>query len=407
VTATVQAQPPGGAGGMKPTVWDHVIGHDDVVRTLREALDTGRVAHAWLFTGPPGVGKSFVARLLAAALNCENTRGSDADGTCLSCRRVLRGVHPDVHHIEPEGEQLRVEEVRAVREEAWHSRREGRTAVFILEQADRMNDNAANALLKVLEEPPAGVVFVLVAPSAATLVGTVPSRARVLTFAELPQATLAAGLAREPGVNPELAAWAAAAAHGRLGRARELLTDEAARARRDRVLDLLESLVTGSAADALGAADVIARVGEEAAAALRDAQVEELAALEEVFGRGRGTAAMRRRMEARHKRTARRVRFDAVREAVNDLLGACRDVACQHAGSTARLVHPDRADQTAALAARIPVAAALRAAAALEEADRRLSIGAAVQLTCETALLAAHAALTGQTLPLKRVDLRR
>ena len=168
------------------SVWDLVVGHDEQVTALREAIAGDRVTHAWLFTGPPGIGKLHTARVFAAALNCP----SGGDGTCETCRRILRGVHPDVHLIVPEGDFLLVEEVRAVREEASRSRREARTAVFIFDEADRMTEAAANALLKVLEEPPANVVFVLVARSPEALVGTVPSRARTVPFVPLSLAEL-------------------------------------------------------------------------------------------------------------------------------------------------------------------------------------------------------------------------
>jgi DNA polymerase III subunit delta' len=402
--ATHEGGPPSAADG---TVWDHVIGHAVQVKTLREALDSGQVAHAWLFAGPPGVGMIDVARTFAAALNCDGPRGSAADGACPSCRRVLRGVHPDVHVVEAEGEVLRVEEVRAAREEAWRSRQEGRTAVFILDEADRMNEFAANALLKVLEEPPPNVVFVLVARGTAALLDTITSRARLVPFGELPAETLADGLARALGVDQDQATWAATAGHGHLDRARALLTDPAARDRRARVLDLFGQIVGSTPADALAAATTVTAAGDDALAVLRERHAAELADLEETFGKGRGSAAIRNRVQQRQHRAERRARFDAIREAITDLLAACRDAAAvATAGPDAPLVHVDRAEQAAALA-RAGATAALRAAAALVEAERRLSIGAAPQLTTESALLAVQAALAGQPAALARIDLRR
>jgi DNA polymerase-3 subunit delta' len=395
------------ADGRAATVWDHVIGHLDQVNTLREALDSGQVAHAWLFTGPPGVGMIDVARAFAAALNCDNTTGSSADGTCPSCRRVLRGVHPDVHLVEAEGEVLRVEEVRGAREEAWRSRQEGRTAVFILDEADRMNDSAANALLKVLEEPPPHVVFVLVARGTAALLDTITSRARLVPFGELPPPTLAAGLAAELGADLDQATWAAAAGHGHLDRARALLSDPAARERRVRVLDIFGQVVGSTPADALAAATAVTATGDDALAILKARHAAELADLEDTFGKGRGSAAIRNRVQQRQHRAERRVRFDAIREAVADLLAACRDAAAVAAGGPGvPLIHVDRAEQAADLA-RAGTAASLRAAAALVEAERRLSIGASPQLTCESALLAVQAAFAGEHAALARIDLRR
>ena len=394
------------------SVWELVVGHDEQVTALREAVAGDRVTHAWLFTGPPGIGKLHTARVFAAALNCP----SGGDGTCETCRRILRGVHPDVHLIVPEGDFLLVEEVRAVREEASRSRREARTAVFIFDEADRMTEAAANALLKVLEEPPANVVFVLVARSPEALVGTVPSRARTVPFVPLSLAELAAALAAELDLRPEQAAWAAAAGHGRLARARSLLTDEATRTRRSAVLDLLDRLGSDRPSDALAAAGTVAALADEVVAAARLRQEGELAELDEAFGSGRGTGALRRRVEVRHRRELRRARFDAIREALADLLGAYRDIAllgtpgapgAQPGSAAAPLVHPDKDATTRRLAGRVDPAAAVRAAAALDEADRRLTIGAAPQLTLEAAFLSVQAALRGPSVPIRRLAIRR
>jgi DNA polymerase-3 subunit delta' len=388
------------------SVWDLVVGHGEQVAVLREAVDSGRVVHAWLFTGPPGIGKLHTARVFAAALNCP----SGGDGTCDVCRRILRGVHPDVHLIVPEGDFLLVEDVRAVREEASRSRHEARTAVFIFDEADRMTEAAANALLKVLEEPPSQVVFVLVARSAEALVGTVPSRARTLPFIGLSLDELTAALADELDLRPEQVAWAAAAGRGRLARARALLTDEAARTRRSSVLDLVGRLGSGQPSDALAAAGTVVALADEVVAAARFRQERELAELGEAFGSGRGSGALRKRLEVRHRRELRRARFDAIREVVTDLLAAYRDLALLAAPSgpgAAPLVHPDKAATFERLAAGVDPAAAVRAAGALEEADRRLTIGTAPQLTLEAAFLSVQAALRGPAVPIRRLAIRR
>ena len=402
-----------------PSIWDMVVGHDEAVAVLKEVVASERVPHAWLFTGPPGIGKLHTARVFAAALNCP----AGGDGTCDSCRRILRGVHPDVHLIVPEGDNLLVEDVRAVREEASRTHYEAPTAVFILDEADRLTEAAANALLKVLEEPPPDVVFILVARSAEALVDTVPSRASTLPFVSLSLAELTAALGDDLQLDRDQTAWAAAASHGRLARARALVTDEAARTRRSGVLDLTGRLATGQPSEALAAAATVVAIADEVAAAARLRQEREVAELEEAFGTGRGTGALRKRLETRHRRELRRVRFDALRDSAADLLGAYRDMALLAAepstggGSgasrdpgdpgSAPLVHPDKVGTLTRLTAGIDPATALRAAGALEEADRRLAIGAAPLLTLEAAFLSVQAALRGPAVPMNRLAIRR
>ena len=367
-----------------PSIWDLVVGHDEAVAMLKEAVAGDRVTHAWLFTGPRdrqaphGQGVRRRPQLPG--------RG---DGTCDTCRRILRGVHPDVHLIVPEGDNLLVEDVRAVREEASRTHHEAPTAVFILDEADRLTEAAANALLKVLEEPP-GVVFVLVARSAEALVGTVPSRARTLPFVSLSLAELTAALGDDLQLDPDQTAWAAAASHGRLARATALLTDEAARTRRSTVLDLTDRLAGGQPPTPWPPPPPWSPSPTRSPPPPALRQERELAELDEAFGTGRGTGALRKRLETRHRRELRRVRFDAIRDSLADLLGAYRDIALLSGGGGRAGRHRGRAGEAGAAAGpsgqgrvvrppgrRVDPATALRAAGALEEADRRLAIGAA------------------------------
>ncbi|HJX43126.1 MAG TPA: AAA family ATPase, partial [Geodermatophilus sp.] len=143
-------------------VWAEVVGQPSVVAELRAAVaDPAAMTHAWLFTGPPGSGRSVAARAFAAALQCP----AGGDGTCHECRTVLSGTHADLNLIVPEGLSIGVTEARELVRIAGRAPSQGRWQMIIVEDADRMSEAAANAVLKMIEEPPPRTVVMLCAPS--------------------------------------------------------------------------------------------------------------------------------------------------------------------------------------------------------------------------------------------------
>ena len=224
--------------------FDDIFGQDRAIGTLRAALRRGALHHAYLFGGPAGAGKGDVARALAQAANCEvGDRVDDACGRCAPCRKIARGVHPDVFVLSDERSMVKagrweprsgrspskdivVDQVRDLVDHRLAMKRvEGRRRFVVIEPADAMNPQAQNALLKTLEEPPDETTLVLVASSPDALLPTIRSRCARVTFAPLPDAVIAERLQQE-GRGPEEARLAAALAAGSLGRALELDADE-------------------------------------------------------------------------------------------------------------------------------------------------------------------------------------
>lgn len=215
-----------------------IIGQERAVDALRAAVRRGGLHHAYLFAGPEGVGKGTVARLLAQAANCEREDG-DACGTCGPCRKIARGVHPDVLVVERERDMARagrweprggrtpsrdivVDQVRELVDRRLSLRRfEGRRRFVLVDPADAMNPQAQNAILKTLEEPPPDTTLVLVSSSADGLLPTVRSRCLRIPFAPLPDVLLLERLAAA-GRLPEGARLATTLAAGSLGRALSL-----------------------------------------------------------------------------------------------------------------------------------------------------------------------------------------
>jgi DNA polymerase-3 subunit delta' len=163
-----------------------VVGHDKIKRSLSYALATGRISHAYLFSGPPGVGKKTTGHAFARALLCGQSE-SDACGYCDDCARSERGVHPDLHIIRPQGGSIKIAQLRALQNSAAYTSFSGGRQVYLVEQAEKMTLEAANCILKILEEPPRGVTFILVADETDGLLPTIRSRCQLYRFSPLPE----------------------------------------------------------------------------------------------------------------------------------------------------------------------------------------------------------------------------
>ena len=209
------------------TTFRGLVGHTRVLALLSRAIARGTLPPSLLLAGPRGVGKRRAAAAIAATLNCPQPKKAgtleiDACGECPSCRRIARGIHPDVIVLEPSDTgAIRIEPVREVIDRANYRPFEGRRRVVIVDEADALVAQAQNAMLKTLEEPPSASVFVLVSSMADTLLPTVRSRCRPLRFGELPAAEVAEVLVRDHQYSQSDARAAAAEAAGSVGRALE------------------------------------------------------------------------------------------------------------------------------------------------------------------------------------------
>lgn len=381
---------------MNASVWSELVGQQPVVETLQAAVASasgeGRsMTHAWLFTGPPGSGRSNAARAFAAALQCEDA----GCGHCHSCATVSAGSHPDVTLINTAGLSIGVDAVREYVRTAALRPALGRWQLMIVEDADRLTDQAANALLKAIEEPAARAIWMLCAPSVEDVVITIRSRCRAVLLRTPPIADIAELLVTRDGVEPELAAAAAAASQGHIGRARGLARDPAARERRQSVLRIPSSL--RSVADCLQAAQQI--VDDATASANHRAESLEQRELDDlkqgwgVEDRGRrpaGYAGALSALDKEQKRRRTRLVRDAIDAVLLDLLALCRDIVAVQMGTGAPLINADAAAEIARLAQLWTSESTIHTIDAIVRCREDLAANAALPLTLERMMLEFH-----------------
>jgi DNA polymerase-3 subunit delta' len=349
------------------SVFDAVVGQDAVVAELAHAAadaaaivaggDGPTMTHAWVVTGPPGSGRTTAALAFAAALQCP----AGGCGTCHDCRTVAGGTHPDVAMVRPPGLHYLVKDVRHLVREASMAPANGRWQVVVVEDADRLEGpdlawRGANVLLKALEEPAPRTVWLLCAPSLEDVLPTIRSRCRHVGLRTPARDAVAALLVARDGVDPALAAFAAQASGGHVGRARRLATDEAARLRRSTTLRLPARL-TDVGACLAAAANLVESAEEEATQSEGSRDADETSAMATALGQGSsrgldaGARAQLKELERTQKRRSTRTHRDVLDLALLDLVAFYRDVLVAQLGAPVDPVHPDVADDVAAVAA--------------------------------------------------------
>jgi DNA polymerase-3 subunit delta' len=375
------------------------------------AVPGAAMTHAWLFTGPPGSGRSVAARAFAAALQCTAVSSGlePGCGVCAGCHTVLAGTHADVEVVRPQGLSLGVREARELVGRAALAPSGRHWQVILIEDADRLTEGAANVLLKAVEEPAPRTVWLLCVPSAEDLVVTIRSRCRVVSLRTPPTDAIASVLMSRDGVEPAAAAFAARASQGHVGRARWLATDAAARERRHEVLQLPASLA--DVGGCLAAADALVKaVGSEAAEVTSSLDEAETASYKEAFGEGgtatglgrgsagggasravRAAAAALKDLEVRQRSRATRTQRDALDRSLTDLAGFYRDVLIEQLGAGVEIANVDETAAITQLAESSTAESTLRRLSAVLACRTSLDANANPLLTVEALTLALRA----------------
>lgn len=399
------------------SVWDDLVGQERVQEQLGAAAkdadalvtahSTGepvppgsRMTHAWLFTGPPGSGRSTAARAFAAALQCTSPDralgGAPGCGFCDGCHTSLIGTHADVDVIRTDLLSIGVKETRELVRRAQLSPAVGRWQVIVMEDADRLTEGAGNVLLKAVEEPAPRTVWLLCAPSLEDVLPTIRSRCRHLTLRTPSVDAVADVLIRRDGIDPERAAAAARATQGHIGRARRLATDERARARRAAVLKL--PLRVEDIGGCLKAAqELIDTATDDAKQASEDVDVKETEDMKAALGASaggrmpRGTAGVMKDLEDRQKRRKTRTQRDSLDLALTELTGFYRDVLALQLGSRIAIANADAQDSLDRIARSSTPERTLRRIEAVTACRRALDRNVAPLLAVEAMTMALRA----------------
>ncbi len=344
----------------EPATFAGILGNERALRLLEGALTSGEVAHAYLFYGPPGVGKRAVARRFGAALVAGGETGAED--------RALRGLHPDLSEVEPEGAFTTIGQVREVVRLAASRPFEGVRRVFLLE-ADTLNVQAANALLKTLEEPEGEVVFVLLAASREGVLPTILSRAQAVRFNPVPTNEVARFLDERGVEKPDLAA---ALGRGSVGLSLRYAQERELKELREVIFEVGFSLQGDFQERSRTVGEIVARA--EAVGAAKEAAFRE--GFEEPDRRAREGA----------KRAGRAARDGAVREALELLALMYRDAAVIEAGAPELVANVDRVEEIRRLAEQFPGADWAGAALELGEARAALAYNVSPEAILEVSL---------------------
>ena len=346
-------------------VWSSLVGQQQTVATLKRAVGGQGMTHAWLFTGPPGSGRSNAAVAFAAALQCERGTGC---GECHACRTAMAGSHPDISVTRSETSMLYIKDMRELVHRSALAPVERRYQVMIIEDADRLGDasgRTGNTLLKAIEEPTPKTVWLLCAPTVEDVLPTIRSRCRTVSLATPSARQVARFLVERQGVPESLAAFAARASQGHIGRARALASDEKTRNRRREVVALPAGL-TSLGACMNAAANLVDIAKDETASLTEQSNARDLADLAALYGEDRKSkqsrayrASLRDLQHSQKQREKRRI-MDVIDRGLMDIMSVYRDAIVLQTGSASDLVNEEVRETVEDLARRTTAAENIR-----------------------------------------------
>ena len=327
------------------SVYDELIGQAHVVQILQAAVtasasgeESQEMTHAWIFTGPPGSGRSSAAIAFAQALVCNN----QGCNKCNDCITAKSGSHPDVEIMRSEGLSIKIDEIRELLTRTSWSPAMGGWRVVVMEDADRLTESAANALLKAIEEPGLRTVWLLCAPTLHDILPTIRSRCRHIHLHTPGNSEVAKFLIERHQIAPKMADFAARVSQGHIGRARHLATNEEVRNRRNAILAIPGQLT--SIANAYKQAQKLVDLANAESAAITEALDEkEYEELSTALGKGSGKAL--KELEKEQKSRATRITRDTLDGALLDLATYYRDILLVQSGHDESLINAELSDQ--------------------------------------------------------------
>ncbi len=372
-------------------IFDGIFGQPRVREFLRASIASGRVSHAYLFTGPAGSNKTAAAYAFAQAILCKD----HGCRTCDDCRRIERRKHPDVHFYTPEGAQgYLIEQIREIVSGVSLAPIRAKGKVYILDRVDLLGVSAANAFLKTLEEPVEGVTFILLGRTREAVLPTIVSRCQVVPFRHIPAREAAGILSQKTGVTPEQARIAIEACNGSITRAMTFAKSAERAEFRARIMEVLSNLSLSDERDVL---EYAAELIERAKAPLdnvRTQQSEELAESADFL-----TKTALKQIELRHKRALSMATRESLNQTTSIIRSWLRDVLMIASGAPDLIVNIDQREVLQRVAQKVTPASIMSALREAYKTDETLSYNVSPETCLDVLLFSIREVLNGSGNP--------